>query len=193
LKKIIFVILIAIFFPRCFPSLRIIDSEYEILKLTQEKAESKERDFSVLVPTGWFQTQDINYDGNEVWLVSENYTAVITLRKINSLSLINSKDKNEKLLSLARTSLVLHRRKNESLFKINLPPKLYKNGNLIYSSFEYGFGDNQIARIVITQIGGDYFECVAYTASKGMGRISLIELYSIQESVVASLTKNRKI
>lgn len=190
MKKLTFVILIAISVSGCLPSLRIIESEYKIFKLTQEKAESRDRDFFVFVPPNWFQTKDVNYDGNEIWLVNENYTAVITIKEINQLTSQNVKDKNETLLSIARTSLILHKRKNESSFSVNQPPKLYQNGNLIYSSFEYGFGNNQIARVVLTQIGDDYFECMAYTTSKGYGRISLIELYSIQESVVASLRKN---
>jgi hypothetical protein len=101
LKKLTFVILIAISVSGCLPSLRISESEYKIFKLTQEKAESRDRDFFVFVPPNWFQTKDVNYDGNEIWLVSENYTAVITIKKINQLTSQNLKDKNEALLSIA--------------------------------------------------------------------------------------------
>ena len=189
MKKLVLVIVVAISVSGCAPSLKINESEYKIFKLTQEKAESRDRDFSVLVPPNWFQTKDINYDANEIWIVNENYSAVIILRKINVLSSTNTKDKNEKLLSVSRLSATLHKRRNENSFKINQPPRLFQNRNLIYSVFEYGFGENQIARVVITQIGDEYFECTAYTTSKGYGKISLIELYSIQESVVASLGK----
>jgi hypothetical protein len=190
LKKLIFVILVAISVSGCLPSLKISESEYKIVKLTQVKAESRDRDFYVLVPQNWFSTKDVNYNGNEIWLVRENYSAVIVIKKINLLSTVTAKDKNEKLLSVAKLSATLHKRKNENSFQINQPPKLFQNGNLIYSSYEYGFGENQIARVVLTQIDDEYFECIAYTTSKGTGRISLIELYSIQESVVASLGKS---
>lgn len=189
MKKLVFVILVAISVSGCLPSLRISESEYKILKLTQEKAESRDRDFDVLVPPNWFPTKDIYYDGNEIWLVNENYSAVIIIKKISILFSINTKDKNEKLLSLSRLSATLHKRRNENSFKINQPPRLFQNGNLIYSAFEYGFGENQIARVIIIQIGDEFFECTAYTTSKGYGKISLIELYSIQESVVASLER----
>lgn len=189
MKKLIFVILVAISVSGCLPSLKISESEYKIFQLTQEKAESRDRDFYVFVPPNWFPTKDVNYDGNEIWLVSDNYSAVIVVKKINILSSLTSKDKNDKLLSLAKLSATLHKRKNENSFQINQLPKIFQNGKLIYSSYEYGFGENQIARVVLTQIDDEYFECIAYTTSKGTSRISLIELYSIQESVVASLGK----
>ena len=190
MKKLILAILITVSISGCLPSLRISESEYKIFRLTNEKAESLDKDFSVLIPPNWFPTKDVNYNGNEIWLVSENYTAVIIIKKLNQLTSQNLKDKNEALLSIARTSLILHKRKNESSFSVNQPPKLYQNGNLIYSSFEYGFGNNQVARVVLTQIDDEYYECIAYTTSKDFGRISLIELYSIQESVITSLKKN---
>lgn len=189
MKKLFAIIVVVTSVSGCLPSLRISESEYRIFKLTNERAESRDRDFFVLVPPNWFPTKDNNYNANEIWLVNENYTSVIVVKKINSLSKQIVKDQNEQLISLARTSLTLHKRKNEKSFRLNLTPKLFKNGNLIYASFEYGFGDHQIARVVITQVDDDYFESIAYTTGKGSGKISLIELYSVQESVISSLKK----
>lgn len=187
MKKIIAVLIVVISISGCLPSLRISESEYQIFKLTPEIAESRGRDFFVSLPPLWFNTKDLNYDGNEIWLVHENYSGVIIVRKINLPKEIKFRDELEKLLEIAKVNAVLHKRKYESTFKLISTPQLYKNGNLIYSSFEYKFGQNQIARVVILEKNGKYFECFAYSTEKGSGKISLVELYSVQESVVASL------
>lgn len=189
MKRLIPIVLTAIFFSGCLPALKITKSEYTIFQLTSEKAISRDKDFFVLIPPRWFQTKDVNYDGNEIWLVNENYSSVIIVRKFNNLLKLKSTDNNENLISLARVSLTLHKRKNEATFKLQQKPALYQNGSLVYASFEYGFSENQFARVVILQNENDFFEVLAYTTMKGTGNISLVELFSVQESVVSTLSK----
>ncbi|MEM3373552.1 MAG: hypothetical protein QXF76_05030 [Candidatus Anstonellales archaeon] len=188
MKKLIGIFLVIISISGCFPSLRISESEYQIFKLTSEIAESRDRDFFVYLPPLWFKTKDVNYDGNEIWLVHENYSAVITIKKINLPKELKSNDDLERLLEIAKADAILHKRKYEGSFRIILSPKLYQNGNFIYSSFEYNFGNKQIARVMIFQKGENFFECLAYSTEKGQSKIPLIELYSVQESVTASLS-----
>ncbi|MCX7612388.1 MAG: hypothetical protein N2043_12460 [Ignavibacterium sp.] len=174
------------YFSGCAPTHKINQSEYQIFKLSNELAQSRDKDFSVYVPSGWFSTKDINYDGNEIWLIKENYTGIIQLRKLNPITKPQIENDFEYLLEIARLNLILHKRKNETTFKLISPPKLYQNGRLIYSSFEYTFGDYLISRIILFKKNGILYECAAYTTDKKYGKISLIELFSTQESVVAS-------
>lgn len=187
MKKSFFIFILALIIDGCLPSLKVIESEYKIFSLTPEIAESREKDFFVYLPSGWFSTKDVNYNANEIWIVNENYSGVITIRKINAHFQKQSSNKTENLLSLSKVDLILHKRKYDQTFKLKSPPQLYQNGNLIYSSFEYGFGVNQFARVVLVEIDDEYFECVAYSTGNKYGNLSLFELYSAQESIVSSL------
>lgn len=187
MKKVIIVLTIAISISGCAPSLRISEAEYKIFNLTQEIAESRERDYFVSLPPHWFNTKDVNYYGNEIWLVHENYSGVIALKKIYLKSKSKTSNILENLLVLAKVDAELHKRKNPLTFRLISVPRLYRNGSLSYSSFEYNFGKNQIARVVILEKNGNYFECIAYSTEKGIGKISLVELFSVQESLIASL------
>jgi len=190
LKKLIIVLTIVVSISGCLPSLKISESEYKIFNLTQEIAESRDRDFFVSLPSNWFNTKDVNYHNNEIWLVHENYSAVIALKKIYLKSELKTLNVLENLLTLAKVDAELHKRKNALTFKLISVPGLYRNGNLSYSSFEYSFGKNQIARVVILEKNGNYFECIAYSTEKGLAKISLVELFSIQESLISSLNTN---
>lgn len=187
MKKLIIALLISFSISGCLPSIKIVESEYKIFNLTNEIAESRDRDFFVLVPQNWFHTKDTRYDGNEIWIIHENYIGVIVIKKINLIGVKKSSDDLENLLELAKSYTVLYKRKYGEKFKITAEPLLMRNGNVIYSAFEYKFGDNQFARVLITEKNGNYFECIAYSAGKGYGEISLIELFSIQESVINTL------
>lgn len=187
MKKTFFFLLITISIIGCISPLQISESEYQIFKLTNEKAQSPEGDYFTFIPQGWFSTKDNTFGGNEIWLVKENYTGIIQLRKIHIPSKIQSNNDLENLLEIAKVNLILHQRKNKSTFKLISPPRLYQNGNIIYASFEYKFGESQIARIVIIRKNNFYFECNAYNSPSKYGKISQLELFSVQESVISSL------
>lgn len=187
MKRILVVLSLLISISGCLPSLRVSESEYKIFNLTQELAVSRDKDFFIYLPHRWFTTKDINYDANEIWIVHENYSAVIVLKKINLNGELKSSNNLETLLELAKVDALLYKRKNGSSFKIVSNPQLYRNGNLSYSSFEFKLSESSFTRVVIIEKNGNYFECIAYSTEKGHGKISLIELYSIQESVIASL------
>ncbi len=189
-KSFLLVIIFTISLTGCIPTKKILESEYKIISLTSELAESIEKDFSVHVPPHWFSTRDIENNADEIWLVQEDYSAVIGIKKILSSILTQQQEPVQTLHSLAKTSLFLNKRKYQKDFKLLSRPELYRNGDLIYSSYEFAFGKNQIARIVIFSRGSDYFECIAYSSQKGYGNISLVKLYSVQESVINSLRVN---
>lgn len=176
-----------IFISGCAPSIKISEAEYQIFKLTSEVAESRDKDFFVYVPQGWFSTKDSNFDGNEIWLVKENYTGVVQVRKIHYHSTKKQTINSEDLFEIAKTNLALYRRKFGKSFKLITPPQLYRNGNLIYSSYEFNIEGKQTFRIVLFEKNGNIYESKAYNTIAEYGKISIVELYSTQESVIASL------
>ncbi len=190
MKEVFFFLLLIISITGCISPLHISESEYQIFKLTNEKAQSTDGDYFTFIPPGWFSTKDINFEGNEIWLVKENYTGIIQLRKINTPSKIQNINDLENLLEIAKGNLILHQRKNKSTFKLISPPRLFQNGHIIYASFEYKFGENQISRVVIFRKNNYYFECNAYNSLTKYGKISQLELFSIQESVISSLNSD---
>lgn len=188
MRSLFLIVVSVIFISGCAPSIKISESEYQIIKLTNEVAESRDKDFFVYVPQGWFSTKDQNFDGNEIWLVKENYTGIVQIRKIHYHSTKKQANNSEDLLEIAKTNLALHRRKLDKSFKLISPPKLYRSGNLIYSSYKFNIDGKQNFRIVLFEKNGNIFECKAYNSIGEYGKISIIELYTTQESVVSSLS-----
>lgn len=157
------------------------------MSLSNEMGVSPASSFLVFIPNNWFQTRDENYPADEIWLVNDNYSSVINIKKINLLRPLSQENNLEAIQSLATNEVFLQKRKHDQTFKIIEPPRLFQNGELIYSAFEYSFGNNQFGRITIFEKENNYFEVNAYTTNEGSGRISTLELYSIQESVAKSL------
>ncbi len=184
-KKLVCLLLIVL--AGCAPTLKIEQSNFSLVSLSNEMGLSPASTFLVYIPNNWFQTRDENYPADEIWLVNENYSSVITIKRINLLKPLSEKNKIETIQSLARNEVFLQKRKYEQTFKVIEPPRPFQNGNLIYSAFEYSFGNNQFGRIVILEKENNFFEVNAYTTNEGSGRINTLELFSIQESVAQSL------
>lgn len=184
-KNLVYVLLIIL--AGCAPTLRIEKSNFSPVSLSKETGLSPASTFLVFIPNNWFQTRDEKYSTDEIWVVNENYSSVITIKKINLLKPLSQKNNIETIQSLARNEVFLQKRKHDQTFKIIEPPRLFQNGELIYSAFEYSFGNNQFGRIIILEKENNYFEINAYTTNEGSSQISALELFSIQESVAQSL------
>lgn len=186
MKKILICFLLIVL-AGCAPTLKIEQSNFSLVSLSNEMGVSPASTFLVSIPNNWFQTRDENYPADEIWLVNENYSSVITIKKINLLKPLPEKNKIETIQSLVRNEVFLQKRKHDQTFKIIETPRLFQNVELIYSAFEYSSGNNQFGRIVILEKDNNFFEVNAYTTNEGMGQISTLELFSIQESVAQSL------
>lgn len=173
----------------CIPTLPIHKSHFKLVPLSSEIIFSPLKDFSVNTPINWFSTKDNYYSSNEIWLVKENYTAVITVKNINIVDSITSSNTNVNslLIDLSKTALQLYKRKYSNLFKLLSPPRLYENSNVIFSAFEFEFNSGQVVRIAIAEKNKKFFEIKAYSTNRTYDKILPNELFSTQESILLSL------
>lgn len=187
--SIIFLVL-SIFFFECAPSkYRIEGAIYSPAAISfSESAFSFKKSFSVAVPEGWFSTMDKNLDLDEIWLVKENYSGVIKIGVINFPSHLKEQDLEEKLLISGELSLGLLKRKFGEKFSAIRKPALFKSGSILYTDYEFRFENEQFARIVIFENRGKLFELFAYSSDyKASPKISVLELYSIQQSLISTV------
>lgn len=173
----------------CITTLPVHKSRFKLVPLSSEIILSPLKNFSVNTPINWFSTKDNHYSSNEIWLVKENYTAVITVKNINIVDSITNSNTNinSLLIDLSKTTLQLYKRKYSNSFKLLSPPRLYENSNVIFSAFEFEFNSGQVARIAIVEKNKKFFKIKVYSANQTYGKILPNELFSIQESILISL------
>lgn len=125
-------------------------------------------------PINWFSTKDNHYSNNEIWLVKENYAAVITVKNINIVDSITNSNTNinSLLIELSKTALQLYKRKYSKSFKLLSPPRLYENSNVIFSAFEFEFNNRQVARIANSRKNKKFFEIKAYSTNRIYDKIT---------------------
>lgn len=132
------------------------------------------KDFSVKTPINWFSKKDNHYSSNEIWLLKENYAAVITVKNINIVDSITNSNTNinSLLIELSKTALQLYKRKYSKSFKLLSSPLLYENSNVIFSAFEFEFNSGQVARIAIAEKNKKFFEIKAYSTNRTYNKIT---------------------
>lgn len=189
LLLIVFIFLSISFF-ECAPSkYRIGGAIYSPAAVTfSESVFSHKKSFSAAVPEGWFDTMDKNLDLDEIWLVKENYSGVIKIGTIHFPLPLEKQELEEKLLISAELSFGLMNRKFGEKFAVVRKPALFESGNILYSDYEFKFENEQFARVVIFETHEKVFEIFAYTSDyKVSPKISLLELYSIQQSLLSTI------
>jgi hypothetical protein len=189
LLLIIFIFLSISFF-ECAPSkYRIEGAIYSpAAVIFTESVLSHKKSFSAAVPEGWFSTMDKNLNRDEIWLVKENYSGVIKIGVIDFPLPLEKQELEEKLLISAELSLGLIKRKFQEKFDIIRKPALFESDNILYSDYEFKFENEQFARVVIFENHGRVFEMFAYTSNYKVSlQISILELYSIQQSLLGRI------
>lgn len=173
----------------CTPARYISRSLYEPIKtLSNLRAVSPQKTFSVYLPHGWFSTMDKDCHCDELWIVKENYSGVVKISEIKEYQLPKDLILEERLLILAELNFGLNKRKFGKQFSVIRKPSLFESERGIFSDYEFVFNVKQTARVVIIQISGRVFEVFAYGSDYTTSpKISLLELFSIQQSLLENL------
>jgi len=153
--------------------------------MTSEVFQSHDGMLRGRVPSGWFISADDTIAPSlSVWLLREDISATMTVRELNVDSLTAARIKKEGLELLAILSAGYQGLKAGTDIT-NL--KEYSLAGKIFCSYETG-PENDRRRVVVFRARGKYFECEARILNGNRGSERLQELFTVQQSVLASLT-----
>lgn len=152
--------------------------------LEAKKFTTKTGFFQGNIPRGWFSSQDTLVDISlEAWLLRDDLSAAIIFREINLDGLSKELIADEGLEYLTTISVSSHT--NDSL-RLLKPPSEFSLGKQQYCSAE--IGSNSITkRVVVFESGNRYIECEVRPVTGIWNQQSLNELFTVQQSVLASL------
>ncbi len=140
--------------------------------------------FTGNVPQGWIVSDDDSIaPGLLCWLLKDDLSASITVQELRPDKATTQRVKDDGLKLLAAATAGFH---DEA--PVSVEPKEFEFHGRRYCSYETGKGANR-KRYVLFESSGRYFECEA-GAVKGEWRPSEIDrLFSVQQSVLATITK----
>jgi len=152
--------------------------------LTNEWFHSRDGKLGGKVPEGWFtSTEDTLAPALTVWLIKEDFSAVLTIKELKLDQLTIQQVKKEGLELLARLS---SRFQTENIPGQTIAPQEFEVRGKKYCSYEIGAG-SQRKRMVVFTSGGKYYECEA-RAMKGIWTATeLTRLFITQQTVLSSL------
>lgn len=152
--------------------------------LTGEIFQSRDGLLKGKVPLGWFISADDTLAPSlSVWLLREDINATMIVRELIVDSLTAARIKSDGLELLAVLSAGYQGLKIGSDI-INLEE--YSLAGEKYCSYEAG-AENDRRRVVVFKARGRYYECEARILNGDRGTNRLRELFSVQQSVLASL------
>ncbi len=159
--------------------------------MTREIVTALNGEMSVNIPKDWFATSDEKAAPHLlIWLVSNDYTATITLTEIKASQEVHARLKENGLTSLAMVSLDLKQAKATGAFEIVTPPQQFAADGRVFCGYEYTT-DNRttVNRIIVFDTGKRYYELAAVPFPKeGVDqKLGAKSLFVIQQSVLSTL------
>lgn len=153
--------------------------------LTQQTFSSRDETFFGLVPHGWFASSvDTLAPALLVWLVREDFSAVLTVRELHLDQLSSKRVDKDGLRLLASISMAAHNESSQA--HSTQSPAEYSLKGKTFCSYEVNENDVQ-KRIVVFSAKRKYFECEALPIKGSWSRENVTELFSAQQAMLASL------
>lgn len=161
--------------------------------LTNEIAYSKTTNLSVKIPKDWFCVEDNEYNRIDLWLIKNDFKAMISFTQLHLSETVFSKIKDDELQKAIFYSKMFIRMKfgetfnhffNEETFSFQ--PKADKPLAFNYISFaayQYIDNENRNSRVVVFKFKNKFFECTAVPN----GIDDLNYLFKIQNAVLCTL------
>jgi hypothetical protein len=184
MKQWVCLIPILLFFASCKTTAPLYSSNYP---LTSERFISRDKVLAGRVPEGWFSsTDDTLVSSLVVWLVKEDYSSVITIRKISTDIQTKNKIDREGLSVLAQVSFSFEKGHSKYAMFRAYPEEFTLRGNRFCS---YEVTDGEITkRVVVFTNNRNYYECEVFPTKGKWSEAELSALFVIQQTVLSSLT-----
>ena len=162
------------------------DSDYP---LTNEIAKSKSGVLNVRIPQGWYSVLENDGKGIDLWLVKEDYSASLSFMAFN----INSElqRSGNTLESILNFSKILKEKTLIEPFKQVGEDESFRINSFNCTGYKYYSNEGLLSRVVVFSYQEKYYELTAQPVKIESGAsIESEELFSIQNSVIASLSPN---
>ena len=162
------------------------DSDYP---LTNEIAKSKSGVLNVRIPQGWYSVLENDGKGIDLWLVKEDYSASLSFMAFN----INSElqRSGNTLESILNFSKILKEKTLIEPFKQVGEDESFRINSFNCTGYKYYSNEGLLSRGVVFSYREKYYELTAQPVKIESGAsIESEELFSIQNSVIASLSPN---
>ena len=162
------------------------DSDYP---LTNEIAKSKSGVLNVRIPQGWYSVLENDGKGIDLWLVKEDYSASLSFMAFN----INSElqRSGNTLASILNFSKILKEKTLIEPFKQVGEDESFRINSFNCTGYKYYSNEGLLSRVVVFSYREKYYELTAQPVKIESGAsIESEELFSIQNSVIASLSPN---
>lgn len=154
--------------------------------LTEQTFFSRDGTFFGLVPQGWFASSvDTLAPALLVWLVKEDFSAVLTVRELHMDRLSTKRIQKDGLQLLANISMAAHEGESSKPPSGHSPAEYSMKGKT-YCSYEVSENNVQ-KRIVVFSGKGKYFECEAIPIKGNWFPENVTELFTAQQAMLASL------
>lgn len=174
-------------FYSCSSSNYLIDSFSSLL--TNETAYSKISNISVKIPKDWFIAEDNECNCIDLWLIKNDYKAMISFTKLNLDELVLSKIKDSELSKAVYYSKMFVRMKLGKLFLLeNADNQFFDDAtfymnDIPFSAYQYIDNEKRNCRVVVFKFKGKFYECTA--VPNGIDDLNF--LFSIQNAVLSTL------
>ncbi|MBI1805793.1 MAG: hypothetical protein HYR76_01925 [Ignavibacteria bacterium] len=154
--------------------------------LTHELFHSRDGMFSGKIPQGWFSTtSDSLAPAVVVSMIKNDFSAVLSVKELKLDRLAAERVAKDGYALLAHLSMGLQ--DEGSTGGETIDPKEFEVHGRKYGSYEIISG-GVWKRIVVFSLRGRFYECESYTVKGNWSADALSRLFSVQQSVLASLS-----
>lgn len=155
--------------------------------LSPERFISRDGVLQGRVPEGWFSSMDDTLaPALVVWLVKEDYSAVMAIRKISADNRTKHQIEKEGLNLLAQISFSFEKEHSKDVIYRATPTDFSLNGNK-FSSYEITDGE-LTKRVVVFERKGNFYACEAFPTKGTWSQTELSALFVIQQTVLSSFS-----
>lgn len=153
--------------------------------LSNELAFSQTTELKVNIPKGWFTAEDNKDSKIDLWLIEENYSASISFIRIHIDEEMKKSRTENSLNRVKEFSLLNNKLAHRNNFIDLLKTENFELNGREFNAYQFA-GSNYRYRVVVFGYKGNYYECVS-AIKPGLTEADLINIYSIQNSVLASI------
>ena len=153
------------------------------IQLTKENVHSKISGINVNLPLNWFAADDNECNCTDIWLVKNDYSNSISIRKINT----DAKTLDDIIKQGIGYAVYLSKMFVKSKLGINYDnfsgEETYNLNGRLLSSYQYNNKVGNKIRVVVFEYEGKFYECEAVSIN---GK-NLDELFCTQNAVMVSI------
>ncbi|MBI5215051.1 MAG: hypothetical protein HY960_04810 [Ignavibacteriae bacterium] len=152
--------------------------------MSDETFHSRSGYFSGTIPKGWFSSSDTSVAQSlEAWLLNDDFTAAIVIRELHLDETAKRQVEEEGLEYLAEISKSFGETDTSTTYQHQLE---FSSGKTKFFSYEQ-HSAVITKRVIVFSINNHFFECEATPVNSLFDGTFLINLFSVQQSVITSL------